>query len=97
MQKYGSKRDKVLATKGWATKEGLSVWEAERVMDIELFLEGQTKWEADSPHHLMMPLWNVPNMPQTKGGKRWSGPSAEAANRSYQSWTLRWTYPLSSW
>ena len=54
MQKYGSKRDKALATKGWAAKEGLSVWETERVMDIELFLEGQTKWEADSPHHLMI-------------------------------------------
>ena len=23
-------------------------------MDIELFLEGQAKWKADSPHHLMM-------------------------------------------
>ena len=23
-------------------------------MDVELFLEGQAKWEADSPHHLMM-------------------------------------------
>ena len=54
MQKYGSKRDKVLATKEQATKEGLSVWEAERVMDIELFLEGQAKWEADSLHCLMM-------------------------------------------
>ena len=54
MQMYGSKRDKALATKGLAAREGLSVWEAEWVMDIELFLKGQTKWEADSPHHLMM-------------------------------------------
>ena len=54
MQKYGSKRDKALATKGQAAKEGLSLQEAERVMDIELFLEGQAKWEADSPHCLMM-------------------------------------------
>ena len=23
-------------------------------MDVELFLKGQTKWEADSPHHLVM-------------------------------------------
>ena len=53
-RKYGSKRDKALAAKGWAAKEGLSVWEAERVMDIEMFLEGQAKWEADSPHCLMM-------------------------------------------
>ena len=54
MQRYGSKRDKAPATKGQAAKEGLSVQEAERVMDIELLLEGQAKWEADSPHHLMM-------------------------------------------
>ena len=54
MQKYGSKRDKALATKVQAAKEGLSVQEAERVMDIELFLEVQVKWEADSPHHFMM-------------------------------------------
>ena len=54
MQKYGSKRDKALAAKGQAVREGLSVQEAEWVMDVKLFLEGQTKWEADSPHHLMM-------------------------------------------
>ena len=53
-KKYGSKRDKALAAKGWVTKEGLSVQEAKRVMDVELFLEGQAKWEADSPHCLMM-------------------------------------------
>ena len=53
-RKYGSKRDKALATIGWAAKEGLLVWEAERIMDVELFLEGQAKWEADSAHHLMM-------------------------------------------
>ena len=53
MQKYGSKRDKALAAKGQAAKEGLSVQEAERVMDMRLFLEGKANWEADSsplPH-----------------------------------------------
>ena len=24
------------------------------MMDVELFLEGQTKWEEDSPHWLVM-------------------------------------------
>ena len=24
------------------------------MMDVELFLEGQTKWEEDSPHQLVM-------------------------------------------
>ena len=50
----GVNRDKALAAKGQAVREGLSVWEAEWVMDVELFLEEQTKWEADSPHHLIM-------------------------------------------
>ena len=54
MQKYGSKRDKALAAKGQTAKEGLSVQEEERVMDVEFFPEGQAKWEADSPHCLMM-------------------------------------------
>ena len=54
VKKYGSKKDKALTAKGWAAKEGWSVWETERMMDIELFLEGLTKWEADSPHHLVM-------------------------------------------
>ena len=54
MLKYGSKRDKSIATKGWAMSEGLSVWETEWVMDVKLFLEGQERLEADSPHHLMV-------------------------------------------
>ena len=43
-RKYGSKKDKALAAKGQAAKEGLLVQEAKRVMDVELFLEGQAKW-----------------------------------------------------
>ena len=54
MWKYRSKRDKALATKGWAVWEGLLVWETEWLMDVELFLEGQAKWEMDSPHCLIM-------------------------------------------
>ena len=52
--KYRSKRDKAAATKGWAAWEGQSVQEMERMMDVELFLEGQTKCEEDSPHRLVM-------------------------------------------
>ena len=54
VKKYKSKKDKAAATKGWAAQEGQSVRETERVMDVELFLEGQTKWEKDSPYHLAM-------------------------------------------
>ena len=30
------------------------VQETKRLMDVKLFLEGQAKWEADSPHHLVI-------------------------------------------
>ena len=53
-KKYRSKRDKALAAKGQVAKEARSVQETERIMDVELFLKGQTKWEEDSPHHLVM-------------------------------------------
>ena len=54
VKRYESKRHKALAAKGQAAKEDRSVQETERVMDVELFLEVQTKWEEDSPHHLVM-------------------------------------------
>ena len=49
VKRHGSKRGKALATKGWAAKEGRSVKETERVMDVELFLEGQTKGGRTTP------------------------------------------------
>ena len=54
VEKYKRKRGKALATKGQATQEGWSVQQTEQVMDVELFLEGQTNWEEDSPHWLVM-------------------------------------------
>ena len=54
VEKYKNKRGKAAAAKGWAAQEGQLVRETERIMDVELFLEGQTKWEKDSPHWLVM-------------------------------------------
>ena len=54
MLKYGSKRDKSLTAKRQADRDGLSVQETEWLMDVEVSLEGQARWEADSPHHLIM-------------------------------------------
>ena len=54
MLKYGSKRDKSLTAKGWAAKDGLLVKETECLMDVELFLEGQARWEVDSLHCLIL-------------------------------------------
>ena len=50
VEKYRSKRDKTAAAKGWAAREGQSVWETKRMMDIKLFLEGRrtapTSWSC---------------------------------------------------
>ena len=54
MLKYGSKRDKSLTAKGQAARDSLSVQEMEQLMDVELFLEGQARWEVDCSHHLVM-------------------------------------------
>ena len=54
VRKYGSKKEKFQVTKQQAADEGRSVWEMEQVMDIELCLEGLTRWEEDSPHCLAM-------------------------------------------
>ena len=54
VKKYNSKRDKAAAAKGQAAREGRSMRETERVMDVELFLKGWAKWEKDSPYHLAM-------------------------------------------
>ena len=54
VKRYKRKRGKAVATKGQAAQEGLSVRETKRIMDVELFLEGQAKWEEDSPHWLVM-------------------------------------------
>ena len=51
---YGGRIQKSQATREQAREIGISVQETEWLMDVELFLEGQAKWEADSPHHLMM-------------------------------------------
>ena len=40
VKKYKSKRGKAVAAKGQAAREGLLVRETERIMDVELFLEG---------------------------------------------------------
>ena len=54
VKKYSSKREKFQVAKWWATDEQRLVQEMERVMDVELFLEGQAWWEEDSPHHLVI-------------------------------------------
>ena len=54
VKKYRSKTDKAAAAKWQAAQEGWSMREAERVMDVKLFLKGQAKWEKDSPYHLVM-------------------------------------------
>ena len=92
VKKYKSKRGKAVAAKGQAAWEGQSVWQTERMMDVELFLEGQTKWEEDSPHWLVM-LYEMFRHSAEKGGKRWSEQSTKATRRASLSWIQKWTYP----
>ena len=65
-------------------------------MDVKLFLEGQARWEADSPHPLMV-LHHVFQHALEQGQKEVDVWSAEATNMACQSWTLRQTYLPSSW
>ena len=95
VRKYKNKRDKAVATKGWAAQEGWSVRETKRIMDIELFLEGQAKWEEDSPHQLVI-LYKMFRHALMRGRKKQSIWSAEATRRAFPSWTQRQTYPPSS-
>ena len=63
--------------------------------DVELFLEGQARWEADSPHHLMM-LYKMFQHAADQGQKE-AEQSAKATDTNCESWTLRQMYLLSSW
>ena len=54
VRKYGSKKERFQVAKQQAADGGRSDSEMEWVMDIELFLEGQTRWEEYSPHCLAM-------------------------------------------
>ena len=65
-------------------------------MGVKLFLEGQSRWETDSPHCLMM-LHKMFQHASCKGRKRQSIWYAETTDMNCQSWNLRWTYLLSSW
>ena len=68
VKRYRSKWDKAAAAKGQAAKEGRLVQETERMMDVELFLKGQAKWEEDSPHQLVM-LYKMFKRAADKGQK----------------------------
>ena len=67
-------------------------------MDVKLFLEGQTRWEADSPHCLMMLHEMFQHATADQGWKEAEHvQSAEAIDMNCQSWTHRQTYLPSSW
>ena len=97
MQKYGSKRDKTLATKGWASQGGLVSVRGRKDDGCRAVPWGD-RWRGRQiapTTSWCSTRWSI--MPQTKNGKRQSKQSAEAVDRSYQSWTLRQTNLPSSW
>ena len=51
MWHYGDKRGKTLTTKEWANAEGLSIWEMECHMDVDMFLDEYPHWKGEGLHH----------------------------------------------
>ena len=52
--KYGCKREKSQEAKRRSTEEQKPMWEMERAVDVDLFLEAQEQWAKDSPHRLII-------------------------------------------
>ena len=48
---YGSKMQKSQATREWAREVGVSIQEAEHLLDTELFLDEYPRWDIGVPHH----------------------------------------------
>ena len=64
VSQYVSKWEKFQMAKKRSTEEHRPVWEQEWAMDVELFLDLQSSWPEDSPHHLMIPyemFWHAAN------------------------------------
>ena len=51
---YVSKREKFQMSKKRSAKEHRPVPELEWAMDVEMFLDLQSSWPEDSPHHVMI-------------------------------------------
>ena len=52
--KYGCKREKSREARWRSAEERKPMWEMERAVDIDLFLEAQIQWAKDSPHRLII-------------------------------------------
>ena len=50
--KYGCKREKSQEAKWSSAEEQKPMWEMERAVDVDLFLEAQEPWAKDIPHWL---------------------------------------------
>ena len=64
-------------------------------MDVELFLEGQAKWEEDSPHWLAM-MYKMFRHAANEGQKEAECTVCQGHWGAFLSWTQRQTYLLSS-
>ena len=94
--KYGCKREKSREAKWRSAKEQKPVWEMERAVDVDLFLEAQEPWAKDSPHWLII-LHEMFLHAAYEGQRRQNELSAGAASSICLNWTLRWVYLPSSW
>ena len=58
---YGDKWGKSLTAKERVGNEGLSIWEMEHCMEVEMFLDEYLHWEAEGLHHpLILQMFSKP-------------------------------------
>ena len=89
--KYGCKREKSRQAKRRSAEERKPMWEMERAVDIDLFLEAQKQWAKDSPHRLV--ILHEMFLHATSEGRK----EVEQVVCQGPDWTLRQAYPPSSW
>ena len=52
--RYGDRMEKSHVAHCWAEEEGLSIREAERVIESEMFLDEYPWWELRTPHQTVI-------------------------------------------
>ena len=81
----------------WVEEEGLSIREAERVVESEMFLDEYPRWELGLPTR-QSSFMKCSFMPQNEDGKRQNICAAEVAKAASRNPILRWiNLPWSWW
>ena len=84
------------ATKKWAQKEGIPVWEAESHLDSKLFLDEYPRWRADGPQCPCI-LQRMFAYAKEVGCKEWEQTIHRGCQQPIPRRNLRWKLWLSRW